>query len=189
MQHNRTRCPEFWPSRTGSPDRKMHLIFTLEDLKRHQPRDKLFVPNLSIPSEQRSLELFLMILRKPKNIETQEIKTTYWIDHKTLKTVKKMYFFNRRTMPKSLELALWLVESIKLSPSHWKYLQDWYFNSYGFRDLTGCEISDRSKFIKEYIFFLFHIKYGPYYMAVLLCTDSFFVIFDTGHFHTVWTIL
>ena len=136
----------------------MPLIFTLEDLKRHQPRDKLFVPNLSIPSEQRSLELFLMILRKPKNIETQEIKTTYWIDHKTLKTVKKMYFFNRRTC-------------------------------YGFRDLTGCEISDRSKFIKEYIFFLFHIKYGPYYMAVLLCTDSFFVIFDTGHFHTVWTIL
>ena len=89
----------------------MPLIFTLEDLKRHQPRDKLFVPNLSIPSEQRSLELFLMILRKPKNIETQEIKTTYWIDHKTLKTVKKMYFFNRRSRKAWYLLSDWLKAS------------------------------------------------------------------------------
>ena len=65
---NRTR-PEFLRSRPRIPDRKMHLIFTLEDRKRRQTRDKLFVPNLSIPSDQRSLELFLVILRKPKNIE------------------------------------------------------------------------------------------------------------------------
>ena len=67
---NRTR-PEFLRSRPRIPDRKMHLIFTLEDRKRRQTRDKLFVPNLSIPSDQRSLELFLVILRKPKNIETK----------------------------------------------------------------------------------------------------------------------
>ena len=67
---NRTR-PEFLRSRPGIPDGKMHLIFTLEDLQRRQTRDKLFVPNLSIPSDQRSLELLLMILRKPKNIENK----------------------------------------------------------------------------------------------------------------------
>lgn len=71
LQYNRTRCPDFFDSRPESPDRKMHLIFTLEDRKRRQTRDKLFVPNLSIPSDQRSLELILMILRKPKNIETK----------------------------------------------------------------------------------------------------------------------
>ena len=67
---NRSR-PEFLRSRPGIHDRKMHLIFTLEDRKRRQTRDKLFVPNLSIPSDQRSLELFLVILRKPKNIENK----------------------------------------------------------------------------------------------------------------------
>ena len=46
--------------RPESPDRKTHNAFwqlTLEDRKRRQTRDKLFVPNLSIPSEQRSLEI------------------------------------------------------------------------------------------------------------------------------------